>query len=77
MHARTPPSQVDDEYYKHLHELDQKLTFMFNDKVACSSEATRALQVALEKLRIKALIKMLFLGAVSASCHGQTIYVEK
>mmetsp|Transcript_23537 Transcript_23537/g.64882 ORF Transcript_23537/g.64882 Transcript_23537/m.64882 type:complete len:760 (+) Transcript_23537:107-2386(+) len=50
--------QVDEEFYKQLHELDQKLTFVFGDKVARASEATHALQGALEKLRIKALIKV-------------------
>jgi len=50
--------QVDDKFYEQLHELDKKLAFVYRDKVARASEATHALQGALEKLRIKALIKV-------------------
>jgi hypothetical protein len=49
---------VNEEYLEYLLELDKKLKFVHEDEVARMSQATRDLEPALEKLRLKALSKV-------------------
>jgi hypothetical protein len=49
---------VNEDYLEYLLELDKKLKFVHEDEVARMSQATRDLEPALEKLRLKALSKV-------------------
>mmetsp|Transcript_35681 Transcript_35681/g.90202 ORF Transcript_35681/g.90202 Transcript_35681/m.90202 type:complete len:761 (-) Transcript_35681:796-3078(-) len=51
-------AEVNEDYLMYLMELDKKLKYAHEDEVAAGSQAKRDLEPALEKLRVKALVKV-------------------
>lgn len=50
--------QVSEDYLEHLLALDRKIKFITTDEMARGSQARKDLGPVLEKLRIKAIIKV-------------------